>query len=331
VQSPAAANEHLTGCRDPAGKMSPGATESPPAPPSAQQQLRSPLYRLGAFRAGCVIAQVLPRAILLRLAETIGRWSIQRTPALREVLRENMAIATGSSGRQLEQLVGENARMFSRTIADYFRFSGPRMHRAGKVVSHFEGWEHLEAARRRGKGTIVVTGHIGHWELGGLLLALHGLPMTVITLPEPSDALTRWRKASRHRLGIETIAVGPGHDFAFVEMLRVLRDNGVLAMLVDRPYSGSGHPVRQFGRETQFSTAAAMLAHHTGAAIVPAFVLQQPDGTYRALACPAVETTPGDLRDTLPENVQRIATIFEAQIRAHPDQWFNYAPLFSHS
>jgi KDO2-lipid IV(A) lauroyltransferase len=293
--------------------------------------MRSPLYRLGAFKLAYTVAQLLPRSVILRLADSAGRWSMRRTPQLRRVLCENIAIATGRSGPELEQLVDQNTRLFSRTIADYFRFAGNRVDRARELVSGWEGWEHLAAARERGRGTIVITGHIGHWELGGLVLALHGLPMTVVTLPEPSDELTRWREASRRRLGIRTIAVGPGHEFAFVEMLRVLRGNGVLAMLVDRPYSGTGLPVKQFGRETQFSTAAAMLAHHTGAAVVPAFILQEPDTRYRALACPQIEMTAGELRDTLPVNVQRIATAFETQIRNHPEQWFNYAPIFSAS
>jgi KDO2-lipid IV(A) lauroyltransferase len=88
-------------------------------------------------------------------------------------------------------------------------------------------------------------------------------------------------------------------------------------------------PVKQFGRETQFSTAAAMLAHYTGASIIPAFVFKHGSSRYRAVAFPPLEFTEGDLRQTLPINVQRIATLFETLIRTYPEQWFNYVPLFS--
>ena len=111
-------------------------------------------------------------------------------------------------------------------------------------------------------------------------------------------------------------------------MLRTLRGNGCLAMLVDRPYEGTGIPVRQFGRETQYSTAAAMLAHHTGAAVIPAFVLRLPNHRYRAITCPPVPMATGSLRETLNENTQRIADVFAVLIRQHPDQWFNHVPLF---
>ena len=294
-------------------------------------ELRSPLYRLSIFKLGYVIAQLLPRPLLHRVANRTAMWSLRRTPELRRTVRGNLAIATGLSGEELDSLVHKNLRLFARMLADYFIFAGTQAENAGQVVDEWEGWTHLSESRARGKGTILITGHLGHWELGGLVLAVRGLPITVVTLPEPTPELTKWREASRRRLGIRTIAVGPGNDFAFVEMLRVLRENGTLAMLVDRPYSGTGMAVRQFGRETQFSTAAAMLAHHTGATIVPAFVLQQSENRYRATAHPPIELATGPLRQTLPVNVQRIATLFETLIRTYPEQWFNYVPLFSPS
>lgn len=294
-------------------------------------ELRSPLYRLGIFKLAYLIAQLFPRPFLHRVSNRTAVWSLRRTPALHRALRVNLAVATGRTGDALDALIRENVQLFSRMLADYFIFAGPQAEHAGQVVNEWEGSQHLAESRARGKGTILITGHLGHWELGGLVLASRGQPITVVTLPEPTHELTKWREASRRHLGIRTIAVGPGNDFAFVEMLRVLRENGTLAMLVDRPYSGTGMPVRQFGRETHYSTAAAMLAHHTGASIVPAFVFQHAENRYRAVAFPPLELATGVLRQTLPVNVQRIATFFESLIRTHPEQWFNYVPLFSPS
>ncbi len=293
--------------------------------------MRNPLYNLSVFKFGYASAQILPRGLQQRIANGFAWWSLRNVPALRQTMAGNLAVATGREGPALDELVRENCRNFSRMLADYFLCAGDRAARAKDLVAEWRGLEHLDAARAQGKGTILITGHLGHWELGGLLLALSGLPLTVVTLPEPSPGLMRWREAARRRIGIETIAVGPGNEFSFVEMLRVLRGNGCLAMLVDRPYSGSGMKVRQFGHETQFSTAAAMLAHHTGAAVVPAFVLRRPDSRYVASAGARIEMAQGTLRDTLQPNVQRIADLFESLIREHPEQWFNYVPVFSHS
>ena len=286
------------------------------------------LYSIRAFKAGFALAQLLPRGISRHIADGVAHISLRRSPAVEKIMRENFTIATGFTGERLDALVRENFRCYARMLADYFLCVGSDTGRTNALMESTEGWEHLATARAAGRGTIIVTGHLGHWELGGILLALRGLNMTVITLPEPTDALTCWRMACRHRLGIGTIAVGPGHDFAFVEMLRTLRGNGCLAMLVDRPYEGTGIPVRQFGRETQYSTAAAMLAHHTGAAVIPAFVLRLPNHRYRAITCPPVPMATGSLRETLNENTQRIADVFAVLIRQHPDQWFNHVPLF---
>ena len=286
------------------------------------------LYGISEFKAAFALTQILPRPVTRKIADAFAWWSLRSDTGVKKIARGNLAIATGLTGPPLEALVRTNVRNFSRTLADYFLCVGERAATANALLGALAGWQHLIAARARGKGIVLVTGHLGHWELGGLTLALRGVPMTVVTLPEPSDALMRWRSAARRRLGIGTIAVGPGHDFAFVEMLRALRENRCLAMLVDRPHPGTGTAVRQFGRGTEFSTGPAMLAHHTGATVIPAFVIQQPDHRYRAIALPPVEMAAGPLRATLPENTQRIARVFEVLIREHPDQWFNYAPLF---
>ena len=290
--------------------------------------MRSPLYSISAFKAAFALTQLLPRPVTRKIADALAWWSLRTSAELEKITRENLAVATGLNGEKLSALTRENFRCFSRMLADYFLCAGDRSSHANDLLEATEGSEHLAAAQAAGRGTILITGHLGHWELGGLLLALRGLRMTVITLPEPSGALTRWRGACRQRLGISTIAVGPGHDFAFVEMLRTLRGNGCLAMLVDRPYHGTGITVRQFGRETQYSTAAAMLAHHTGAAVIPAFVLRLPNHRYRAITCPPIGMAAGPLRGTMQENTQRIADVFEVLIRRHPEQWFNYVPLF---
>ncbi len=215
-------------------------------------------------------------------------------------------------------------------LADYFRCGTGDPARAAELLHEWRGFEHFEKARALGKGIILVTGHLGNWELGGTLLALRGLPMTVITLEEPSTELTRWRDELRQRLGIKTITVGPGHDFAFVEMMNVLRRNEILAMLVDRPYADTGARVKFCGRDTPFSTAPALLWQHTGAAVVPAFVLQESGGRYISFAdAPLDFQSHEDKRAALVKNTQHLATHFEDIIRKYPEQWFNYVPIWN--
>jgi KDO2-lipid IV(A) lauroyltransferase len=259
----------------------------------------------------------------------LGRIGYQRNPAARVAARANLGHITGRDGAELEALCAANVRNFSRMMADYFLCATARSEHIESLLHEWRGFEHLEKARASGKGIILVTAHFGNWELGGTLLALRGLPMTVITLEEPTSQLTRWRDRQRQLLGIKTIAVGPGHDFAFVEMIQALRRNEIIAMLIDRPYAGTGTTVRFFNRSTEFSTAPALLWRHTDAAVIPAFVLENEAAGYTSFADPALSfVRTNDARTDLLANTQRLATHFEAIIRDRPDQWFNYAPVW---
>ncbi len=286
-------------------------------------------YHLGLFRAALALAQHLPRPALHSLARSVGRLGYWRNPAGQRALRSNLARVTDRRERDFEGLCRRNVQFFSEMLADYFLCAGNPEH-AGDLVESWVGIEHLHSARSRGKGVIVVTGHLGNWELGANILAGLGLPMSIITLEEPSSELSRWRESHRQKLGVKTITVGPGHNFAFVEMIQALRRNELVAMLVDRPHEGSGSLVDFFGAPAPFSTGPALLWQHTGAAVVPAFVLRNDRGGYQSFVAPLIELESApDPRDSLRDNTQRIAAYFETVIREHPEQWFNYVPIWN--
>ncbi len=290
------------------------------------------IYTLRAFQAGLALARMLPRWASRAIASTIGQIEYCRRSCAQSALRENLRAVTGRSGADLERLCRENVAQFSQMLADYFYCASHSTEKADALLEAWHGKEHLMTARDQGKGVIVITGHLGNWELGGILLALRGLPMTVITLDEPSTALTEWRDAYRRKLGIKTIAVGPGREFAFVEMIQTLRRGECLAMLVDRPYAGTGTPVQFFGRQAEFSSAAALLWQHTGAPVVPAFVVRSASGGYCSFAEPAVPMqSREDSRSALAANTQAVASVFESIIQRYPEQWFNYVPIWQSS
>lgn len=289
---------------------------------------RNPLYRLATFRAALVLAKFLPRGAAQSLAGSLGSLSYSVSREAREALRANLALVTGREGRALDELCQANFASFLRMLADYFHCATAGPEEAYALLEEWRGFEHLEEARARGKGVIVVTGHLGNWELGGALLTQKGLPMTVVTLDEPTSDLTRWRDEYRRRMGIRTITVG-SDKFSFVEMISTLRRNEVLAMLVERPPESSGTSVDFFGRKTLFSTGPALLWQHTGAAVVPAFVVQKEGGKYLSFAEPIIPfASAADPREAIVLNTQHVATIFEQIIRHHPDQWYNYVPIW---
>ena len=254
---------------------------------------RNPWYRLATFKAALQIAGLLPREVSQQIAAAIGRASYSLNKSAREIMRANLALATGKIGNDLDELCRENFANFVKMLADYFYCSLAAPPEIRALVETWRGFEHIAAARVRGKGGILITAHVGNWELGGILLALEGVPLTVITLEEPSTELTRWRETYRRRLGIKTVAVG-ADPFSFVGIISALRRGEFVAMLVDRPYANSGVPVNFFGRETLFSSAPSLLRQHTDATVLPAFVLQTKTGRYISSIEPPVEMSEVD-------------------------------------
>lgn len=283
---------------------------------------RNPWYRLGTFKAALQIAGALPREISQEIAAAIGSASYSLSRNAREIMRANLARVTGRTGNDLDELCRENFANFVKMLADYFYCSLASPAEVRVLVETWRGFEHIAAARARGKGGILITAHFGNWELGGILLALEGIPLTVVTLQEPTTDLTTWRENYRQRLGIKTVAVG-SDPFSFVGIISALRRGEFVAMLVDRPYANSGAPVNFFGHETLFSSAPSLLHQHTNAAVLPAFVLQTNNGRYISSAEPPIE-----MSDDAVMNAQRVAAVIESTVRAHPEQWYNYVPVW---
>lgn len=292
---------------------------------------RHPGYTDSGFQAGYAAARILPRCLCQFIGGILGTASYLSQPEARQALADNLARVTGYGDLALQNVCHKNFRNFGRMLADYFYCTGKTPETIRGLLDEWHGLDNVSTALAGGKGVILVTAHIGNWELGGTLLALDGWPINVVTLPEPTSGLTRTREAYRKELGIRTIAIGD-KTFAFVEMIAALNRNEIVCMLVDRPYGETGTPVEFFNRETCFSSAPALLHQHTGAAIVPAFVLQNKRRRYQAFAQAALPLdTPSDRsqrRHTLQVNTQRIASAFEAIIRPHPEQWFNYVPIW---
>ena len=291
----------------------------------------NPWYNSWTFRTAHRVTDFLPRALCQTLAALIGNLAYDLCDGKRDVMRENLAVVTGKKGPELDSIVREGFKHFIQMVSDNVRFLSGDFSSVGEIMGDWSGLEHLHASLARGKGTVLITGHLGAWELGGILLAARNIPVTVVTLAEPLAELGEWREKYRQKFGINTITLGEDR-FAFLQIVQALRKNGVVALLVDRPYGEHSLPVKMFGKTAHFSPAASLLWQHTGATILPAFVFAQPSGKYASHAYPPIEMTQSD--DTSKShhvNTQRIADFFTSLLTIYPDQWYNFVPVWSNS
>lgn len=177
-----------------------------------------------------------------------------------------------------------------------------------------EGWEHFAAARSRGRGVLMMSAHLGTWEIAAYPVGLYAEPMHVIGRPLDNPLLDRHLTRIRTRFGNRTI---PKRGAAR-GTLAVLAEGGVVGILIDqRVYPAEGEPLPFFGEPALTSTLLARLAIRYGTPIVPVFGSLEPEGRYRVWFRHPIEP---DGRDPL-ELTRHCLGVVEREIRAAPATW----------
>jgi lauroyl/myristoyl acyltransferase len=177
----------------------------------------------------------------------------------------------------------------------------------------------------RGKGLILVSGHYGNWEAGGVFLRrITGLPVAIVAMPEADPAVDRVRREIRDLLGAETIQVGQALDTA-LQIRRRLADNRIVAFLMDRHVGRDRVEVQFLGRRAWFQRTPALMGFMTGAPLVPSFMERLGPSRFIVRAGTPIVVDRSRPRD---EAVQAAAQDFADQlavrVRAHPEFWYHF-------
>jgi lauroyl/myristoyl acyltransferase len=183
----------------------------------------------------------------------------------------------------------------------------------------------FDSVLQDGRGGLLVTGHCGNWEIGGLLMSrVVNLPLTVVAMAETDPHVNRLRHQIRSRMGIETLEVRQSLDTA-LQIRRLLAANRFVAMLIDRPLGRDRVPVTLFGRQTWFLQTPAVMAYMTGAPLVPCFIERVGPGRFTTLAHPPIVVDRQLPRDeAVRAAAQRVAAAIEARVRANPESWYQF-------
>jgi KDO2-lipid IV(A) lauroyltransferase len=178
----------------------------------------------------------------------------------------------------------------------------------------YEGYEHFEEGRRRGRGILFATAHLGNWELSAFAHAILCAPMYVIVRPLDNRHIerlvARWRTMSGNILIDKREFARP--------ILQALKENQAVGILVDQNASPeNGVFVDFFGVPACAFTGFAKIAAHSGAAVIPGYALwSEREGRYVLRFDPPIDITGDTLADTA-----RIQSHLEQVIREYPEQW----------
>jgi Kdo2-lipid IVA lauroyltransferase/acyltransferase len=197
----------------------------------------------------------------------------------------------------------------------------PRYARANiEQIVAVDGFENFDAASKRGKGVLLLTGHMSAWELAPFAHALRGYPLHFLVRPVANRRVDELINRYRCLSGNQPIE----KNHAAREMLRVLGEGGTIGVLADHnTILGEGVFVDFFGIPACATSGLARIASRTDAAVVPGFLSWDAGNhKYRLRFAPAVElaSTKDEEADVL-ENTARFTRVIENYVREHPEQW----------
>ncbi len=260
----------------------------------------------------------LSRKTALRFGKTLGRSAFHLFSKERKKVQKHLSIAFPDfSPRRIGRLARQVFVHLGKNAVDMMRMGSSTKEELDRIVSS-EGLKHLDRAQKEGKGVLLLSGHIGNWELLGVYLTMKGYPISAVGKSLNNPKLDRLLVSHRERFGLRNIARGK----ATREILRALHRGKCVALLIDQDTNVEGAFVDFFGRPAFTPTGPVSLSLKFGAPIVPIAIHREQDDTYHLIVRPQIELTrTGDEAEDKRINTAHCSKILEDFIREHPAQW----------
>jgi KDO2-lipid IV(A) lauroyltransferase len=298
-----------------------------------QHRPLTPLQRFLAHRfvtgMGMFLSKHLPPPLGYGIADLISGLVNTLRPDVYWIVHANLRQALGPEieDGELHRLVRQVFHNNARNDYDLWHLAsrGPEAVRAAVHIPP-ESWDHVNQALDRGKGMIIVGTHTGNFDLGILALVAHGKEVQVLGLATPPAGGFNLMDELRERFGAHLTSISVQ---SLREAIKRLRAGGIILTGVDRPVGGEEAAVEFFGRPALLPTGHVRLALKTDAAIVVAGPHLDKRRRIMVRMSPPLEMVrTGDKDEDLQLNLRRVTSWLEKYIRAWPDQWAMFTPVW---
>ncbi len=274
-------------------------------------------YEFAAKLMGACVSR-LPNSVALAIGAGFGRLAFWLATKERERACEQLQRSLNISDNRCATAIAKRCfENLGKNVVEFLRFPGMDARALRQAVT-FEGASHIKAALARGKGAIILTGHFGNWELLAASISAQVAPLMPIVRELRSARLNALVSSYRAQAGYATI----DRDTGLRSALRCLKRNQLLGIVADVDTKVNGVFVDFFGKPAYTPYSPVAIALKTGAAILPAFIIRQPDGTHRAIIEPPLALERAAVNEEeLVINTQKFTKIIEGYIRRYPEQW----------
>jgi Kdo2-lipid IVA lauroyltransferase/acyltransferase len=254
------------------------------------------------------------------IGESIGTLGYRPLGIRRAVVERQVSAAfPGLTQPEVERIARASYASLGRTTIETTLLPTYSREQVLELVESTEGWEHVDRAIAEGRGLMIVTGHLGNWELGGSYLAARGIPLEAVARRMENPLFDSYLTETRRRIGMTVI-----HDADAVRRVpRAMREEHAVAFLVDQGAVGLASTwVPFFGRYAKTPRGPAVFALRLEAPLLFACALRQPSGRFVI----HFEPVPVERSGTLDADVDRIVASYtstlERWVRRAPEQCF---------
>lgn len=287
-------------------------------PVSALRQARHRV-EVAVFDALSAVVGRLSPGARRAVATVLGTFVWAADVRHRHVARDNVRLAFGDtlSPADARRLVRASMRhlvlVAVETLAVRTYFADD-----GEIPIVVQGLEHFREAHASGKGVLVITGHLGHWELLAIVSGRLDYPCTAIVRPLDNPLLEA-RLCERRTMSGNQVLDKHG---AFPEARSILLGGGVIGTMIDQRPKRGGIPVPFFGRPAYVTDGLARLVLDSDAVVLPCFGVFETDGTARVTIEPPVPVVKtGDRAADAFRITTDCTSIVERWVRRYPEQW----------
>ncbi|TKJ41756.1 hypothetical protein CEE37_04085 [candidate division LCP-89 bacterium B3_LCP] len=270
------------------------------------------------LRSIAAFMRFLSRNASIRLGELLGD-VVYRIGIRTDVTRDNLRRAfPEKSPEEIEDIVRNCYRHFGAVLSEFARLPLLRKQNVPNLVET-DDRHVLDEALKAGKGGIVVSGHLGNWELMGASSSVLGLPVNYVVTDQQNPNVTVFMDQLRQSSGVKIIK----RRDAIKGVLKAMKNNELVAILSDQDAHEAGAFVPFFGRLASTPRGAAMFSLRTGAPLIFVESYRQGMGRLKVIhEFISDKDLPLDRDDAIGELTHRFTARLEEAVRCHPEQWF---------
>ncbi len=293
-------------------------------------ELHSRLIIRILIRPFLFLTKAIPLSILRTLSLPIMAFFYVIYPTWRRTTNSNIRHVLGKKTPKwkIHKASFKIYNNYGKYIADLSHLTHAEPEKALSLISKRSGYEHLKEALERGKGAILLTCHMGNWELGGVILSKLGHTVNVVYFPDASTHLEEERKTFRRTKGVNQIVL-ENSNFSPIKMLKALQRNELVALQGDKLFYDKGIEVPFFGAPAKFPRGPVLLAMTADAPILPSFIVFNKDHSYHTIIDkPIYMKKTKDREKDLLFNLNNVAAVLEKYIKKYHTQWYCFSPFW---